>query len=146
MLGEWLGVEWGWMKSEIGEEHIPAKHVCYTSGEKINLIFHDKENAIIFFYLWKKFKIWFFHDKPEPAARLLRISVFTCLQKLRILLGRKKAATEKDFARQRSTKKQATFEVVLVGETFVMARFHGGYGSRAGKILPAHIHFCWVLK
>ena len=64
---------------------------------------------------------------------------------------KKEAATEKDFAMQWSTEKQATnFDVVVVGkicgETFGPVRFHGagavcgcgsGCGLRAGKILPA---------
>ena len=50
----------------------------------------------------------------EPTLKIAY--VFTCLQKLRILLGQKNTVTEKDFERQWSTKKRVTtFEVVVVG-------------------------------
>ena len=77
--------------------------------------------------------------------------MFTCLPKREFFSAAKKAPTEKDFAMQWSTKKQATnFDVVVVGkicgETSRPVRFHGagavcgcgsGCGLRAGKILPA---------
>ena len=112
--------------------------------------FQKKRRSFFFFSNFD-----FFRKKTctRPSTRAFfensfKIRLFTCLQKIRILLGRKKkAGTEKDFARQWSPKKQvANFEVGVVGktcgETFGLVRFHGavcgcGCGSRAGKILPA---------
>ena len=79
---------------------------------------------------WPTSKFVYLPTKKENSSRL-----------------KKKAATEKDFAMQWSTTKQATnFDVVVVGkicgETFGPVRFQGagcgsGCGLRAGKILLA---------
>jgi len=77
---------------------------------------------------WPTSKFVYLPAKKENSSRL-----------------KKKAATEKDFAMQWSTKKQATnFDVVVVGkicgETFGPVRFHGA-GAGAGAVY-VRTRFC----
>ena len=53
----------GWMKNQIGEAHIPAKHVCYTSLNRKNVCL-DKPWK--FYQIWKKYKNVFFQPSVNP--------------------------------------------------------------------------------